>query len=255
MSEFQQLLAGWLSGLVAVLPVGYAFGAGMVAAVNPCGFAMLPAYLSLYLGAREDGFAKRSPVVRMLRALLVGTTVSLGFILFFGLAGVAISAGGNALLKAMPALGLFIGGAMILMGLWLLAGRSIVVRASAFQRFADRVSNPKDLSVRGFFLFGLAYGAASLTCTLPVFLVVVGGGISAGGFLAGAGQFLGYGLGMASVLLTLTLALAFFKQGLVVRIKKVAPYVQLASAVLLMLAGAYMIFYWWPSLSGAVLPA
>ncbi len=67
MSEFQQLLAGWLSGLVAVLPVGYAFGAGMVSAVNPCGFAMLPAYLSLYLGAREDGFAKRSPVVRMLR--------------------------------------------------------------------------------------------------------------------------------------------------------------------------------------------
>ncbi len=255
MSEFQQLLAGWISGLVAVLPVGYAFGAGMVSAVNPCGFAMLPAYLSLYLGAREDGFAKRSPVVRMLRALLVGATVSLGFILLFGLAGVAISAGGNALLKAMPALGLFIGGAMILMGLWMLAGRSIIGRAGAFQRFADRVSNPKDLSVRGFFLFGLAYGAASLSCTLPVFLVVVGGGISAGGFLAGAGQFLGYGLGMASVLLTLTLALAFFKQGLVTRLRKLVPYVQPASAVLLVLAGAYMIFYWWSVQSGAVFPA
>ena len=134
---------------------------------------------------------------------------------------------------------------MILMGLWLLVGQSIVVRASAFQRFADRVNNPKDLSVRGFFLLGLAYGAASLTCTLPVFLVVIGGGISAGGFLAGAGQFLGYGLGMASVLLTFTLALALFKQCLVTRLRKLIPYVQLASAVLIMLAGAYMIFYWW----------
>ncbi len=253
MNELQELLAGWLSGLVAVLPVGYAFGAGMISAVNPCGFAMLPAYLSLYLGAKEDDFAKRSPVARLLRALLVGGVVSLGFILLFGLAGVVISAGGNALLRTMPALGFFIGGAMILMGLWLLAGRSIVVRAGVFQRFADRVRNPKDLSVRGFFLFGLAYGAASLSCTLPVFLVVVGSGISAGGFLAGTSQFLGYGLGMASVLVALTLAIAFFKQGLVARLRKAAPYVQLASAVLLMLAGAYMISYWWSRLNGTVL--
>jgi cytochrome c biogenesis protein CcdA len=104
--------------------------------------------------------------------------------------------------------------------------------------------------VRGFFLFGLAYGTASLSCTLPVFLVVVGGGIAAGGFLAGAGQFLGYSLGMASVFMALTLALAFFKQGLVAKLRKAAPYVQLASAVLLVLAGAYMISYWWSRLNG-----
>ena len=72
---------------------------------------------------------------------------------------------------------------------------------------------------------------------------MVEGGISAGGFVAGAGQVLGYGLGTASVLLTLTLALTFFKQGLVTRLRKLIPYVQLASAVLLVLAGAYIIFY------------
>ncbi len=239
----QELLAGWLSALVTLLPVGYAFGAGMIAAVNPCGFAMLPAYLSLYLGAREEDFAKRTPLAKMLRALLVGGVVSSGFVLLFGLAGVVISAGGNALLGAMPALAILIGLALILIGLWMLAGRSIYF--SAFERFAGRVAkDPGAVSVRGFFLFGLAYGAASLSCTLPIFLAVVGSGISAGGFLAGAGQFLGYGLGMASVFVALTLALAFFKQGLVVRIKKVVPYVQLASAVLLVLAGAYMIFYW-----------
>jgi cytochrome c biogenesis protein CcdA len=85
-----------------VLPVGYAFGAGMVAAVNPCGFAMLPAYLSLYLGAQEEGFANRPVLFRFLRALLVGAVVSSGFVLLFGLAGSVISAGGNALLTAMP---------------------------------------------------------------------------------------------------------------------------------------------------------
>ncbi len=238
----QELLAGWLSALVTLLPVGYAFGAGMIAAVNPCGFAMLPAYLSLYLGAREEDFAMRTPLTKMLRALLVGGVVSTGFVLLFGVFGLVISAGGNALLGAMPALAILIGGALILIGLALLAGRSMYF--SVFERFASHVGDPSAVSVRGFFLFGLAYGAASLSCTMPVFLAVVGSGISVGGFLAGAGQFLGYGLGMASVFLALTLALAFFKQGLVVRIKKAVPYVQLASAVLLVLAGVYMIFYW-----------
>ncbi len=252
MSELQGLLSGWLSGLVTVLPVGYAFGAGMVAAVNPCGFAMLPAYLSLYLGAQEEGFAKRSVLTRLLHALLVGATVSSGFVLLFGLAGVVISAGGNALLEAMPWVAIVIGGALILLGLWVLAGRSLYF--GVFERFASRVGDPGNVSARGFFLFGLAYGAASLSCTLPVFLAVVGGGISADDFLSGAGRFVGYGLGMASVFLALTLALAFFKQGLVARIKEAVPYVQLASAVLLVLAGGYMIFYWWSSLNGGVAP-
>jgi cytochrome c biogenesis protein CcdA len=251
LSVLQELLAGWLSGLVAVLPVGYAFGAGMIAAVNPCGFAMLPAYLSLYLGAKEDDFAQRSPASRTLRALLVGGVVSLGFVILFGLAGIVISAGGNALLGAMPTLAILIGAALILLGLALLAGRGLYF--GVFERFAGKLGDPTDVSVRGFFLFGLAYGAASLSCTLPVFLVVVGGGISAGGSLAGAGQFLGYSLGMASVLVALTLALALAKGSIVARIKRAVPYVQLASAVLLVLAGAYMIFYW-SSFNGSIPP-
>ena len=105
MSELQALLTGWLTELAAVLPFGFAFGVGVVAAVNPCGFAMLPAYLSLYLGAREEDFGKSSSMSRLLRSLLVGATVSSGFVVLFGLAGLIISAGGTLLLDVMPALG------------------------------------------------------------------------------------------------------------------------------------------------------
>ncbi len=251
MSELQALLTGWLTELAAVLPFGFAFGVGMVAAVNPCGFAMLPAYLSLYLGAHEDDSGKRPSTTRLLQALLVGATVSLGFVLLFGLAGLVISAGGSALLGVMPALGIVIGGVLVLVGLWMLAGRAL--HASAFERFAGRVGDPKNVSVPGFFLFGLSYGAASLSCTLPAFLAVVGSSLASGGVLAGAGRFFGFGLGMAAVLVTLTLALAFFKQGLVRWLGKAVPYVRLASAVLLVLAGAYVIYYWLPSGSGGVL--
>ncbi len=169
----------------------------------------------------------------------------MGFVLLFGLAGVVVSAGGSAILGTMPWVGMVIGAALILMGLSMLAGRTLYT--GIFGRFAGRIGDPKVMGVRGFFLFGLAYGLASLSCTLPVFLVVVGSGIMAGGFLTGMGQFLSYGLGMASVIMALTLALAFLKQGLVAKLRKAAPYVQLASAVLLVLAGAYMISYWWSS--------
>ncbi|MEJ7843208.1 MAG: cytochrome c biogenesis protein CcdA [Rubrobacter sp.] len=252
MSEIQALLAGWLSSLTGVLPVGLAFGAGMIAAVNPCGFAMLPAYLSLYLGAEDEDFGKRSSPIRLLRALLVGAIVSSGFVLLFGAAGLAISAGGSALLAAMPALGIAIGGVLVLIGLWMLAGRTLYT--GVFERLASRVVDPGTVSIRGFFLFGLAYGAASLSCTLPVFLAVVGSSLATGGVLAGAGQFVSFGLGMAAVLMVLTVALAFFKQGLVKWLRGAVPYVQLASAVLLVLAGAYIIYYWLSSSGGATLP-
>ncbi len=254
MSEVQALLADWLSGLAAVLPFGFAFGAGMIAAVNPCGFAMLPAYLSLYLGAGAEGdFAKHSEASRLLRALLVAGCVSLGFFLLFGVVGLVISAGGNVLLGAMPLVGILVGVALILLGLWMLV-RQGGLYTGVFERLATKLGNPKTVSMRGFFLFGLAYGAASLSCTLPVFLAVVAGGITASGAAAGTGQFFSYALGMASVLVVLTLALALFKQGLVTRLRKLVPYVQTASAVLLVLAGAYIVFYWWSSQSSALLP-
>ncbi len=252
MSEIQAMLAGWLSSLTGALPVSLAFGAGMIAAVNPCGFAMLPAYLSLYLGAEDEDFGKRSSLMRLLRALLVGAIVSSGFVLLFAAAGLAISAGGSALLAVMPALGIVIGGALVLVGLWMLVGQTLYT--GVFERLAGRIGDPGTVSMRGFFLFGLAYGAASLSCTLPVFLAVVGSSLATGGVLAGAGQFVSFGLGMAAVLMMLTLALAFFKQGLVKWLRGAVSYVQLASAILLVLAGAYIIYYWLSSGGGATLP-
>ena len=80
---------------------------------------------------------------------------------------------------------------------------------------------------------------------LPAFLAVVGSGIAADRVTMGAGRFLGYGFGMASMLAALTLALAFFKARLVRWLRGAQPHVQRALAILLVLAGVYVIFYWW----------
>lgn len=243
MSEIQAFFYEVLSGLAAGLPFGLAFGAGMVAAVNPCGFAMLPAYLSLYLGAEEEGFSERPATNRLLRALLVGSLVSSGFVMLFAAAGFVISAGGTFLVGAMPVLGVLVGEALVVLGLWMLVGKSVTF--GSFGRWAARLGDPGKVGARGFFAYGLAYGAASLGCTLPTFLAVVSSGIASGGVVQGAWRFVVYGLGMASVVVTLTLALALFKGNLLIRVRKAVPYVQRVSAVLLVLAGAYVLYYWW----------
>jgi cytochrome c-type biogenesis protein len=243
-SGIQAALSDLISGLAAALPIGLAFGAGMVAAVNPCGFAMLPAYLSLYLGTQESGFAERSAASRALRAMAVGLVVSSGFVLLFVVAGAAVSAGGTVLIGAMPVLGVLVGEALVVLGAWmLLAGRGLY--ATALGSLAGRLGDPRRVGVRGFFLYGLAYGAASLGCTLPAFLAVVGSGFAAGGVVVGAARFVGYGMGMASVLVALTVALALFKEGIIKWLRGALPYAQTASAILLILVGTYVIFYWW----------
>ena len=83
-----------------------------------------------------------------------------------------------------------------------------------------------------------------MSCTLPVFLAVVGSALARSGFVAGALQFVLYALGMGVVMCALTLGVALFKQGTVRWARAVLPYVQPLSAVLLLVAGAYIIYYW-----------
>lgn len=236
-------ISQWLGLLAGLLPFGYAFGAGMVSAVNPCGFAMLPVYLSLYLGAKDNEFRQKSVILRMLKAFWIAFVVTAGFGLLFGLVGAIVSAGGAFLMGAMPWLSVIVGFGLIFLGAWMLLGHTL--SSHFFLAAAGKISDPRQMSVLGFFLFGIAFGATSLSCTLPIFLMVVGSSITAGDFTGGLFQFISYILGMGSVMLILTLGIAVVKEGVVVgALRKLLPYVQKISAVLLLVAGGYIVYYW-----------
>ena len=64
-----------------------ALGAGLVAALNPCGFALLPAYLSLFV----LGDAPRSSAAAVVRALRATAALTLGFAGVFVAFGLAIA--------------------------------------------------------------------------------------------------------------------------------------------------------------------
>ncbi len=244
--DIQSLISGGVSQLAGFLHVGYAFGAGMVSAVNPCGFAMLPVYLSLYLGAEEEGFRRRPWLLRLAKALGVALVVTSGYGLLFGVIGLVVSAGGTYLMGLMPWVSVIIGLGMIMVGVWLLFGKHLSF--AIFMRIGSGIGDPRNISIRGFFLFGIAFGASSLSCTLPIFLVVVGGSIASGDVSVGLLQFFWYIMGTASVFMALTLSLAFVKgPGVVNVMKRFTRYTNKIAALLLILAGGYICYYWWSS--------
>ena len=255
MSELQQFFSQWITGIADLLPLGYAFGAGMVSTVNPCGFAMLPAYLGLYVGRRD--FLAVSPTghtgasggsvayevpIQLMRALVVAAAVTLGFVVFFGGVGLAVSAGGRLIIELAPWIALGIGAALVWLGVAMLFGRHI--SASFAARLADRLGDPRRVTVKGFFVFGIAFAAASLSCTLPIFLTVVGTSLATGGLAGAALQFVSYALGMGLVVMVLTISIGLFKGALVGGLRSTLPHVERVSGFLLIGAGSYVVYYW-----------
>ena len=213
--------------------VTFAFVAGTVATVNPCGFALLPAYLARRIGT-EDGAGRGADAVA--RALLVGAVTTVGFMVVFGTIGTAIGLGARELIHALPWAGLTIGAALMVAGAAVLSGRHIGLRLPGVRQGVGR-------GVRGDLLFGLGYGTASLSCTLPIFLAATGTAVT-GSVAESVFSFLAYAAGMGTILTALAVAAALSQKGLALALRRVVPYVNRASGALLLLAGAYVVYYW-----------
>jgi len=241
---FVERLSAFISGgifaLGARLALGYAILAGMVAAVNPCGFALLPAYLGLYL---DDGHTAIGPGRRAGRAVAISATMTASFILLFGAVGIVANLAASGLTSSLPWIGTAVGAGLILTGGIMASGWQIGSRLvpSPARRLRSTVLSG---GFAGYAAYGAAYALASLGCTLPVFLSVVATSFQLHGIAAAAGQFMLFGLGMGIVLTAVTMATAFFGHGLTRRLRSVAARASWATAILMWLAGAYVLYYW-----------
>ncbi|MFZ4516967.1 MAG: cytochrome c biogenesis CcdA family protein [Microthrixaceae bacterium] len=217
-----------------------AFTAGMVATVNPCGFALLPAYLSYFLGlegaADEDGTAARPPV---LRALAVSGAVTAGFLLVFGTMGVLWSSVSGVVGQRLPYVTVVIGIGLVGLGIAMLAGFEPTLQLPKLQL------SRSGRELGSMFLYGVSYAVASLSCTIGVFIAVVSVSLEGSSFLSSVATFVAYGLGMGMTLSILTIAVALARSGIVTTFRRVLPYVNRISGVLLILAGAFVAYYAW----------
>ena len=239
--------AGFVGNIGSFLPLGFAFAAGMVATVNPCGFVMLPAFLTMYLtdqqgDSAEEKTSSRGIARSLIKALYVSAALGAGFVLLFGGVGLAISSGARSFIPVFPWIGFFLGFVMAGLGAYLFAGGKLYNNRA--QSAASRIGTASDTSVRGYFLFGISYAVASLSCTLPIFLGLISSSLATGGVIQATGQFLAYALGMTFVITVLTIGIAVFKGAMVSQIRRIMPYVHPISAGVLILVGGYLIFYW-----------
>ena len=235
-------------------PFGFAFAAGVVAAFNPCGFALLPAYLSYFLGAdgdrsagsgagSGDGGAGGGAAVAVARALRVAAAVSVGFAVVFGVAGIAITQASITVQRFTPWLSVVIGVALVPMGVAMARGwqpKLTLPRPIPTRRSGGAGNDRGLVAMAG---FGASCATVSLSCTIPAFLVAVASTFEQADAASGLAAFGAYTAGMAAVLGTLTVAVSLARGALVTRLRRVLPHVQKAAGVLLAVAGAYVAYY------------
>jgi len=219
-----------------MVPISIALIAGGLATLNPCGFAMLPAFLSFYVGAQEESLPPAPN--RVVQGLLVGLLVTAGFLGVFLAVGLPIMYGATVVAEAMPWAGLVVGAILGGVGLAALAGRHV----SLPLRSPFRVR--RDRRPSAMFVFGVGYGTASLGCTLPAFLALVGAGLGMEDTAASLAIFAAYGSGMALVLMALAVGAALLHQGVARGLKRLVPHLHRMAGGLLLVAGIYLTYYW-----------
>jgi cytochrome c biogenesis protein CcdA len=222
--------------------IGLAFTAGLVAALNPCGFAMLPAYLVLVVrgqhGAAESA-DPANPIGAVGRALAATVGMALGFVTVFGVFGALTISAASTVQRYLPYVTVLIGAVLIALGVWLLSGRELtsLTPRPLGARWAPTVR------IGSMYGYGVSYAIASLSCTVGPFLAVTAAGLRGGSLLDGVAIYAAYIAGLTLVIGMLAISLATASSALVDRMRAVLPFVNRISGVLLIMVGCYVGYY------------
>ncbi|MGH2753873.1 MAG: cytochrome c biogenesis CcdA family protein [Actinomycetota bacterium] len=213
--------------------MAFAFMGGALAILNPCGFPLLVAHLSLSIGG--DAIGGREPA----RAGLArGIAVASGFVMTLASISIPLALGLQQAVRVLPRAGLVVGVGLVVVGVLMLLGRSV----SLPTRLRPR---PSDGSFGSFFMLGVAQGVTALGCTLPVFLAVVGAAGASGGVTGVLATVGAYAAGAATLLVILSAGAASAGSALTLRLRATVRHVRVAGGALLVASGAYLTYFWW----------
>jgi cytochrome c biogenesis protein CcdA len=224
--------------MVGDAPYGLALAAGVLAAVNPCGFALLPAYVSL-LVVGERGTERPGPRIALGRAVALTAAMTAGFVVVFGGFGLLAAPAADWLAVRLPWLTIIIGIVLAALGLWLATGRDLPSPVPKLSR-APQLRRRTGSMV----LFGISFAIASLGCTIGPFLGVVVAAFTTD-TMQGLGLFLAYATGMATAVGTVAVAVALAQQTVITWMRSAAPVLSRAAGAVMTLAGAYVAWYGW----------
>lgn len=218
--------------------VGLAFAAGSVAALNPCGFAMLPAYLLLVVRGQRPGEGKSASAAAV-RAVAATAGMALGFLTVFGAFGVLTISAASAVQRYLPYATVMVGVVLVVLGALLLSGRTLsaLTPRPVGQRWAPTVR------LGSMYGYGISYAIASLSCTIGPFLAVTAAGLRGGSIVTGVAIYLAYSAGLTLVVGVLAVAAATASSAMVDRLRRILPFVNRIGGALLVLVGLYVAYY------------
>lgn len=209
-----------------------ALTAGMVGAINPCGFSLLPAYIGSFVaGDDADGPLDR----RLARAVGSALSVTIGFVLVFVLLGVVLSSLADQVRGQLPWVTMVIGGALVLAGVAVLLGRRLPVPTFALRAASGR-------GPAAMVSYGAVYALASLSCTIGPFLAITTAALGqslAGGLLA----YVAYGVGMGVIILAIAASAALARPRPVHRLRRLSRHAVRLGGLLMVISGSYAIWY------------
>lgn len=225
-----------MTSLSAFPSFAWGISGGVASFFSPCALPMLPAYLSYYVASDTETDVTSGSVRR---GVWFGTSAGVGMLGVFIAIGLLTGLAGDLLQglisKLIPVVGLLI----------------IVIGVAMFtenaSRLSLRVSLPewRDPSTRHFVAFGVLFALAALGCTAPVFIGVTLTALTTGGLGSGVSFVGGYATGMIGLFIAMTAAVALAKDETARQLRSLIPYVERASALMLVLAGGYMLYYYW----------
>jgi cytochrome c-type biogenesis protein len=217
----------------------YSLLLGMLAAVNPCGFILLPTYLVAYLSVRDEDDLR----TRLGRSLKVGGCVSLGFVGVFVVVGAVSRLFTNWFEINAKYAALVIGIALIVMGVRMFSGWRPKLWVPSLSGAAQRGGF---VSMVG---FGVVYAIASIGCTIGLLTTAIMGSFTRTGPLSGVVSVALYGVGMGLFVTALTTTLAFAKTVLVRGGRGAMQVIDRLSSVLVVFTGVYLTWYWFVAIT------
>ena len=210
-----------LSGLA------FAFSAGVFTLFSPCSYALLPGYVSYYLGAKFG----------VVKALTGGFACTLGLITVFAAIGGLASSLGEFVPQIIPLLDVAAGVILIAMGL----GNLLDLKMPFLSL---NIVPSKKQGFLGLYTYGIVYGLAGVGCSAPIFISVLFYSMSKG-LAQGILSFVAYALGMGAPLIVTTILLSQAKDYMIQRINMATEKLRRASGAILVAVGLYLIYFYY----------
>lgn len=214
--------------MLNIIFITLAFSAGLAAFFSPCAVALLPAYITYYLG---KGNKEKKAYVQ--ESLVFSAQAILGFFTIFGVVGSLVLAFGQFIKSFIPGIAIATGFVLVIIGIFMLFGKNFSLNLK------------HKIPISNAYAFGIAYGIGALGCTFPLFLTVVLQGVVDDMIINGIISLLAYILGISLMMVVVTVLTAFAKEFIEQKIAQILPYILKLSALILILAGGYMVYYQW----------